>query len=179
MGSVVDGIDLVAGETFEQPSASIAHDPLSPSSGGWKMKVAVPPRIDGEEFHIVQCFTTQAALDIWRNWKDAAEWHERLRHVADHAPEYRVFNTTDLWFSATGLEGQKQPARWRMAVVTWMRIFPLASLAVAFLFPSDGPAIYPQNNGPDHIDRLCHVLDRHAAFVALAGLVAEAVKTWG
>jgi uncharacterized protein len=105
------------------------------SSPGYLFSTVIPPRMDGEEFHIVQCFSTQAALDIWRNSKEAAEWHERLRHVSDHDPEYRVFNTTDLWFSATGLEGQKQPARWRMAVVTWMGIFPLASLAVAFLFP--------------------------------------------
>jgi antibiotic biosynthesis monooxygenase (ABM) superfamily enzyme len=104
-------------------------------SPGCLFSTVIPPRMDGEEFHIVQCFTTQAALDVWRNSKEAALWHERLRQVSDHDPEYRVFNTTDLWFSATGLEGQKQPARWRMAVVTWMGIFPLASLAVAFLFP--------------------------------------------
>ncbi|MFN7101645.1 MAG: antibiotic biosynthesis monooxygenase [Pseudorhizobium sp.] len=102
---------------------------------GYLFSTVIPPRVDGEEFHIVQCFTTQAALDTWRHSKESAEWHDRLREVADKDPEYRVFNTSDLWFSATGLEGEKQPARWRMAVLTWMGIFPLASLAVAFLFP--------------------------------------------
>jgi antibiotic biosynthesis monooxygenase (ABM) superfamily enzyme len=80
-------------------------------SPGYLFSTAIPPRVDSEEFHTVQCFSTQAALETWRGSRQAAEWHERLRVVSDHDPEYRVFNTTGLWFSATGLEGQKQPAR--------------------------------------------------------------------
>jgi antibiotic biosynthesis monooxygenase (ABM) superfamily enzyme len=102
---------------------------------GYLFSTVIPPRVDGEEFHIVQCFTTQAALDTWTNSKEAAQWHERLREVSDYDPEYRVFLTSDLWFSATGFEGAKQPARWRMAVLTWLGIFPTASIAVAALFP--------------------------------------------
>jgi antibiotic biosynthesis monooxygenase (ABM) superfamily enzyme len=102
---------------------------------GYLFSIVIPPRAGGEEFHIVQCFIKQAALDAWRHSKESAEWHHRLRDVSAHDPEYREFKASDLWFSATGLEGEKRPARWRMAVVAWIGIFPLASLAVAFLFP--------------------------------------------
>lgn len=109
---------------------------------GYLFSTVIPPRVDGEEFHIVQCFSTQAALDAWASSKESAEWHKRLREVSDHDPEYRVFKTPDLWFSATGLQGEKQPARWRMAVLTWLGIFPTASLAVAILFPLLGDVPY-------------------------------------
>jgi antibiotic biosynthesis monooxygenase (ABM) superfamily enzyme len=104
-------------------------------SPGYLFSTVIPPRIDGEEFHMVQCFASSAALDAWRNSTASAQWHERLRSASAHDPEYRVFKTSDLWFSATGLQGEKQPARWRMAFVTWLGIYLLATLTVAFLLP--------------------------------------------
>lgn len=103
---------------------------------GYLFSTVIPPRMEGEEFHIVQNFASQAQLDAWSASRTAADWHARLREVADHDPEYRVFNTTDLWFSAEGLTGERQPARWRLAVVTWLGIFPTASLFVGLLLPA-------------------------------------------
>ena len=102
---------------------------------GYLFSTMIPPRVEGEEFHFVQSFASQADLDAWRNSPEVHEWHERIKHVSNHSPEYRVFNTNDLWFSATGLTAPRQPARWRMAFVIWMGIFPIASFYVWFLFP--------------------------------------------
>lgn len=104
-------------------------------SKGYLFSTLIPPRVDGEEFHIVQSFASQADLDTWRNSPESHAWHERIAHVADNAPEYRVFNTTDIWFSTSGLTAPAQPKRWRMAFVIWMGIFPIASFYIWFLFP--------------------------------------------
>ncbi len=122
----------------EQEYEELARGMLEASSKakGYTFSTLIPPRVEGEEFHIVQVFATQADLDAWRHSDISHEWHERLKQVSDHSPEYRIFNTEDLWFSATGLAlPPKPPARWRMAFVIWMGIFPTASFYVYFLFP--------------------------------------------
>ncbi|APO71363.1 antibiotic biosynthesis monooxygenase protein (plasmid) [Rhizobium gallicum] len=122
---------------FEKEYEKLARGMLEASSKfpGYLFSTLIPPRVDGEEFHIVQSFATQSDLDAWKHSQEADEWHERIKHVSDHAPEYRVFDTSDLWFSASGLAVAKQPIRWRMAFVIWMGIFPIASFYVWFLFP--------------------------------------------
>ncbi|WP_141105058.1 antibiotic biosynthesis monooxygenase [Rhizobium sp. R339] len=102
---------------------------------GYLFSTLIPPRVQGEEFHVVLSFVSQCDLDAWRRSQVAHEWHERIKEVSSHAPEYRTFKTTELWFSASGLTGNKQPPRWRMAIVIWMGIFPIASFYVWFLFP--------------------------------------------
>ncbi|APO78279.1 antibiotic biosynthesis monooxygenase protein (plasmid) [Rhizobium etli 8C-3] len=102
---------------------------------GYLFSTLIPPRVEGEEFHVVQTFASQADLDTWRQSRAAHEWHERINEVCAHTPEYRTFNTADLWFSTTGLTVNNQPPRWRMAIVIWMGIFPIASFYIWFLFP--------------------------------------------
>lgn len=102
---------------------------------GYLFSTLIPPRTPEDEFHIVQTFASQADLDAWHLSHIAHDWHEKIDQVSKHPPEYRIFNTTDLWFSTTGLTAAKQPARWRMAFVIWMGIFPIASFYVWFLFP--------------------------------------------
>ncbi|AJC81933.1 antibiotic biosynthesis monooxygenase protein (plasmid) [Rhizobium etli bv. phaseoli str. IE4803] len=102
---------------------------------GYLFSTLIPPRVVGEEFHVIQTFASQADLDAWSQSPTAHEWHDRIAEVSGHDPDYRTFNTTDLWFSASELTASEQPSRWRMAIVIWMGIFPIASFYVWFLFP--------------------------------------------
>jgi antibiotic biosynthesis monooxygenase (ABM) superfamily enzyme len=137
MSHVTRIIHRRANPGFEKEYETLARGMLDACSKakGYLFSTLIPPRIDGEEFHFVQVFASQADLDTWRHSDVSHEWHDRLKAVSDHPPEYRVFNTTDLWFSTSGLTMPKQPARWRMALVIWMGIFPTASFYVYFLFP--------------------------------------------
>ncbi|MCY1542687.1 hypothetical protein D9M68_784480 [compost metagenome] len=101
---------------------------------GYLFSMVVPPRREGEEFHIVQKFASRAELEAWKASEEAADWHARLRDVSDHEPEYRILND-NLWFSAKAPPVAAPPARWRMAVVTWIGIFPTACLFIGLLLP--------------------------------------------
>ncbi len=102
---------------------------------GYVFSTVIPPRNEGEEFHIIQKFASHADLDAWKNSNAAEDWHARLREVSDHDPEYRLFNSPDLWFSTTGLTANKPAARWRMAIVTWIGIFPTVCIFLGLLLP--------------------------------------------
>jgi antibiotic biosynthesis monooxygenase (ABM) superfamily enzyme len=136
MSQVTRIVHRRANPGFEKEYEELARGMLEACSQakGYLFSTLIPPRVDGEEFHFVQSFASQADLDAWRNSQTAHDWHERIAHVSDHQPEYRTFNTTDLWFSAAGLI-PRQPTRWRMAFVIWLGIFPVASLYIWFLFP--------------------------------------------
>ncbi|MGI2036086.1 antibiotic biosynthesis monooxygenase [Rhizobium panacihumi] len=136
MSQVTRIVHRRANPGFEKEYEALARGMLKAcaQAKGYLFSTLIPPRVEGEEFHFVQSFASQAELESWHNSEVACEWHERIAQVSDHEPEYRTFNTTDLWFSAAGLI-PRQPARWRMAFVIWMGIFPIASLYVWFLLP--------------------------------------------
>ena len=102
---------------------------------GYKSSAIIPPREPGEEFHIIQKFANREALENWTASSVAADWHARLDEVSEHPPEYRLFDKPDLWLSPEFTINHQQPPRWKMAVVTWMAIFPLATLAIWLLMP--------------------------------------------
>ncbi|RFC63413.1 antibiotic biosynthesis monooxygenase [Fulvimarina endophytica] len=136
MSQVTRIVHRRANSGFEKEYEALARGMLEASSKarGSLFSTLIPPRVDGEEFHVVQCFATQDDLDAWRHSPVADEWHARIAQVSDHRPQYRTYNTSDLWFSAAGLV-PRQPARWRMAFVVWMGIFPIASAYIWFLSP--------------------------------------------
>lgn len=128
----------------ERNYEELAKGMLDASSkcSGYLFSTLIPPRVDGEEFHIVQSFNSQADLDVWRQSQEAEAWHRRLADVAAEEPEYRHFDETKIWFSATGLTARAEPARWRMAVFIWLGIFPLASFFIWFVAPHLGVIPY-------------------------------------
>jgi len=94
-----------------------------------------PPEAPGGEYQILQRFATEADLARWNDSQERAAWHERLSHVADGPPEYVLLHGLDAWFPPAAVPVAKPPVRWRMAVVSWLGIFPTVALLLAFVAP--------------------------------------------
>lgn len=109
---------------------------------GYLSAAVIPPRVVGEDFQIIQRFATQADLDRWHDSEVSAVWHERLRAVAETDPDYHLLTGLEVWFAPKLMPAGGRPKRWRMAVVTWIAIFPLASLALWALSPLVAPLPY-------------------------------------
>lgn len=110
---------------FEQ----LAHRP------GFVSGHIVPPERPGEQYHIVVHFASEEDMAAW----DASpERRETLLRVDDHAaddPSWRELEGLEPWYVTPAQTGAARPPRAKMAVVTWLGIWPLVSVFFIFLTP--------------------------------------------
>jgi antibiotic biosynthesis monooxygenase (ABM) superfamily enzyme len=55
-------------------------------------------------------------------------------------PKVRVLTGLEAWFTLPSKEGASPPPRYKMAVITWLAVFPLATLVFLALQPLLGGA---------------------------------------
>ena len=102
---------------------------------GYLAAEMIPPEAPGGEYQIVQRFATAADLERWNNSSERAGWMEKLSHVAEGDPEYRLLHGLDAWFGPAAVPVHTPPKRWRLTLVSWLGIFPTVSLLLAFVAP--------------------------------------------
>ena len=125
---------------FEQASQimTAAARPFPGYLGG--QMVHPDPEVDAEEsnlYHTVFAFDTPAHLQAWQTSPERAE---RLQAIAPHtlsSTQLRPVSGLGHWFTPPGGAVHKSPPRWKVAVVTWLGIFP----TVYFLFLTVAPLL--------------------------------------
>jgi uncharacterized protein len=95
----------------------------------------VPPRAPDSDYQIITKFKTQEDFAAWDTSAERRQWHERVRVVADGDPEYRVLTGLEAWFSLPEMPSGAKPSRSKMALLTWLGIWPTASAFLYFLGP--------------------------------------------
>lgn len=95
----------------------------------------IPPEEVGGEYQFVVNFASEADLQLWDVSPARGEIQQRMRAVADVEPEYRVLSGLEAWFAPVVVPASMHPPRLRMAVVTWLGIFPTVSLFLWLLAP--------------------------------------------
>ena len=79
-----------------------------------------------------------ASEDDLARWDGSAERREILARMRPHAeaePEHRRLSAIDEWFLGPGVPSGTQVPRWKTAVVTWLGIWPLASIVLWLVAP--------------------------------------------
>jgi hypothetical protein len=86
----------------------------------------------GQEYHVVYRFADAAALQAWET---SAERRALLARIAPLFQQTgrRALTGMEAWFDLPG--GRPPPARWRMALLTWLGIWPLVSLSLWLVAP--------------------------------------------
>ena len=101
-----------------------------------------PREDDDDEFQIVFKFDRASNL---KRWEESEERHAWLRQVQPlvHEENVRVLTGLETWFTLPSRPGEPAPPRYKMAVVTWIAVFPLATLIFALTHPLLGglPAV--------------------------------------
>jgi uncharacterized protein len=87
------------------------------------------------EYRTVYRFDTGEHLRAWLDSSEHAAWLERAEpHVI--GPIHTSFVTgLETWFTLPGAHGVAPPPPYKMALVTWITIFPLITLIVAVTGP--------------------------------------------
>lgn len=99
------------------------------------VEVFRPASASAGEYRVVYRFDTEEHLRAWLDSDEHAAWLERAEpHVI--GPIRRQYLTgLETWFTDPGRPGASPPPRYKMALLTWVTIFPLITLVVVVLNP--------------------------------------------
>ena len=87
-----------------------------------------------DEYRIVFRFDRKSNL---RAWEESEERHRWLREAGPLIHEERVHVLTGLetWFTLPWKAGEPSPPRYKMAIVTWLAVFPLITVILVLFGP--------------------------------------------
>ncbi len=99
-----------------------------------------PTTDEEDEYTIVFKFDHASNLERWQSSEVRRSWNERARHLILEEPKVRVLTGLEAWFTLPSKEGALPPPRYKMAVITWLAVFPLATAVFMILQPLLGGA---------------------------------------
>ena len=89
----------------------------------------------GGEYRTVYRFDSAAHLQAWLESPQRASWLARAEPHAAGPVRTQVLTGLEGWFTLPTQPGAPPPPRYKMALVTWVTIFPLITLLVVALAP--------------------------------------------
>ena len=110
--------------------ASFAHGGVLGAS-----MLTPPPGSDSREFGILRTFANEKERDAFYDSPVFKAWQERASKLTEGEPEYRQLHGLEAWFRSP----HNPPPRWKMAVATFLGVFPVAMILNLTL----GPVIRP------------------------------------
>ena len=91
------------------------------------------PGSDSREIGILRTFASEAERDAFYDSPMFKAWEQRARTLTEGEPVYRQLHGLEAWFRSP----HEPPPRWKMAVATFVGVFPVAMTLNLTL----GPAI--------------------------------------
>ncbi|WP_338538291.1 antibiotic biosynthesis monooxygenase [Janibacter terrae] len=95
----------------------------------------IPPESEGGLHQVVVNFASEDDLARWDGSAERREIFARMRPHAEGEPEHRRLSAIDEWFLGPDVPSGTKVPRWKTAVITWMGIWPLASIVLWFIAP--------------------------------------------
>ena len=94
-------------------------------------------------YRMLFAFDTELHLRDWMQSGERQRWHGRIADVTHADTVTRVLTGLETWFALPAASTRLPPARWKMAIVTWIGIFPLVLLMSHTVAPLLGGWIHP------------------------------------
>lgn len=102
---------------------------------GFQGAELLPPDAPGGSYQVVVHFDTEGHLAAWDDSRDRETILASMRPHATEEPSYRRLTGLESWFAGPVVPASMHPPRARMAIVTWLGIWPTASAFIFFLAP--------------------------------------------
>jgi uncharacterized protein len=99
------------------------------------VEVFRPQSATAGEYRIVYRFDTGEHLRAWLDSDERAAWLERAEAHVIGPMHTRFVTGLETWFTLPDRPGTPPPPRYKMALLTWIAIFPLITLVVLALDP--------------------------------------------
>ena len=112
--------------------ASFAHGGVLGAS-----MLVPPPGSERPEFGILRTFANERDRDEFYGSPLFKAWIERSRPLTEGEWVYRQLHGLEAWFRSP----QDPPPRWKMAVLTWVAVWPVSMAVQALLNPLIGQSV--------------------------------------
>src|SRR5260221_319365 len=98
------------------------------------------PGSTGSEFGILRTFANEHERDAFYRSELFQDWKQRVAPLTEGEAEYRQLHGLEAWFRAPGLPN---PPRWKMALLTFLGVWPISMAVPAALHPIIGLRVPP------------------------------------
>ncbi len=88
-----------------------------------------------DEYKIVFRFDHESNLHAWETSQERRRWLKRVRPLLKEEEKVRVLTGLETWFALPMKPAEPPPPRYKMALVTWMAVFPLITTIFLLLGP--------------------------------------------
>jgi uncharacterized protein len=99
------------------------------------VEVFRPAAASTGEYRVVYRFDTSEHLDAWLQSDERAAWLERAEPHVVGPMRMQVLTGLETWFTLPDRPGIPPPPPYKMALLTWVTIFPLITIVVIVLEP--------------------------------------------
>jgi uncharacterized protein len=99
------------------------------------VEVFRPAAASTGEYRVVYRFDTSEHLDAWLHSDERAAWLERAEPHVVGPMRMQVLTGLETWFTLPDRPGIPPPPPYKMALLTWVTIFPLITIVVIVLEP--------------------------------------------
>lgn len=86
------------------------------------------------EYLLIMRFCDESSLTAWLTSPERAAWIEKSRDLTESVSRHQQVGL-ETWFTLPGEEVPIPPPPWKMALLSWLAIYPLVTLINLFLVP--------------------------------------------
>ena len=122
---------------FERALAEFASRSLKETGARGVHFLYPPPGSGSSEYGIVRSFASAADREAFTQTPLFREWLARVEPMTEGGPIYRQLDGLEAWFR----DPHALPPRWKMAIITWLAVWPVSMLVRATLLPAVGPLV--------------------------------------
>ncbi len=135
--TITQRIDPACEQAYEGLLAGIHAE--AKAFGGFVRREVVKSRAGQhlEYTHIIH-FNSEDTLRRWEHSPQRHKWLTRMSDMAAHTTPLQVLTGLETWFTLSADHAIVPPPRYKMAIVTWLAIFPLITLLSYAMAPVAG-----------------------------------------
>src|ERR671917_696010 len=91
-------------------------------------EVLRPSEHDDNDYKIVFRFDHASNLHAWETSEERRHWLRQSRPLLHEEEKVHVLTGLETWFTLPSKLGESPPPRYKMAVVTWLAVFPVVAI---------------------------------------------------
>jgi uncharacterized protein len=123
---------------FERALADYASRSLAEPGARGMHCLYPPPGSASTEYGIMRSFASHADRDAFYRTSLFKDWLARVEPMVEGESTRRQLHGLEAWFRDSN---EPMPARWKMALLTWIAVWPVSMLMRAILAPVLGPKV--------------------------------------
>ncbi len=94
-----------------------------------------PANADDPEYRVIFKFDRLSHLRQWEHSPERQHWFSQAAALTEAPPQIQVLTGLETWFTLPGKAELIPPPRYKMAIVTWLAVFPLITFLSTILQP--------------------------------------------